>query len=423
MGASMLFYRFCSGLIVEQLENEVLVLDPDGGMMHRFCLSLSSAASEPQTVRVAIGNDPPRELMVPQAALDRLVTERLIEPVLTRRSVLGRAANVALIGVIGLAATDSVLLPTAAHASSGPDGPSSSGAGAGVAESGLLGSATGGDIVELGGRRIHTFLTDGILTVSAAGLSDVQVLVVGGGGGGGGGDRLGPYVGGGGGGGGGVIELALPGLAAGRYQIVVGSGGAGGPAISEPTKASGSSGASSWFADLEAVGGGGGGGFRVAGTNGGSGGGGGGRASTPGGAGTIEQGSAGGRTMESNTGTLSGAAGGGGGGASTSNGIGGDGLASSSGSSGAGGRGGAGRSSSILGSPVTFGGGGGGGGGDSGGVGGAGGGGAGTRLDTIPGVAGQDGRGGGGGGVGRAAAGGDGGSGVVVVSYSISEGS
>jgi autotransporter-associated beta strand protein len=261
-----------------------------------------------------------------------------------------------------------------------------------------------------------------------------KVLVVAGGGGGGKGELAGSGDGAGGGGAGGLIYNGAYALSAGTYSIFVGDGGAGSTSVS----AKGANGQDSYIqlsgSDVfRAIGGGGGGSDNhdVNGINkGAAGGSGGGAASyatgvsatesaTWGGAGTFNQGTAGGG---SNSGTSS--RGGGGGGGAFS--------AGSTATSNTGGAGGTGTSISISGSSVTYAGGGGGGSSAvaSGGSGGSGGGGTGGygfawNVNGIPtsGGAGTDGLGGGGGGGGcgsqnnPSGSGGDGGSGIVIVSY------
>lgn len=424
MGAMMADYRFRSGLRVEQVDHEILILDPAHGVVHRYQLAPSpnSDASDRPPVNLLVAcDDFGWNLWLPATAIGCLLAAGLVEPLYSRRNALGVAGVAIAVGGVGLTAGEALVLPSAAHASSGvtDSGDPAPGAAGGTGEQpGVLAAATGGDVTDAGGRRIHSFTTSGLFVVSGAALVDVEILVVGGGGGGGGGARTsGLNVGSGGGGGGGVLLLSSQSLAVGSYQVVVGLGGAGGPAVAVAADASGSLGSSSWFGAYEAIGGGGGGGFNIAGTPGGSGGGGGGNSDALGGAGVVGQGNAGGASIATGTGTRTATAGGGGGGASLSDGIGGDALAPLKISNGAGGQGGSGRTTSITGSLLAFGGGGGGGGVDSAGAGGTGGGGAGSRGNAIPGVAGVNGLGGGGGGAGRNAAGGNGGSGVVVVAY------
>ncbi len=251
--------------------------------------------------------------------------------------------------------------------------------------------------------RVHSFTADTSFT-SPAGISIVDVLVVGGGGAGGG-DR---YGGGGGGAGGLQRSQSQSVTAAGSYTVDIGPGGTG-------TTTSGGNGTQSSFDTLVANGGGGGGRGDTTATNGaggGSGGGGGGGAgNTTGGAGN--QGNAGGGGI--NSGTNSEDRGGGGGGAA---------AAGTSGSTAIGGAGGNGYNYSLLFgtgfgvSGAVAGGGGGGKRAGSGGVAGIGGGGAGSASGV--GTAGTANTGGGAGGVGGttdAQTGANGGSGVVVLRY------
>ena len=96
---------------------------------------------------------------------------------------------------------------------------------------------------------VHTFTSDGTLSVVQAGVADI--LVVGGGG-------SGAYTdagSGGGGGGGGVLDGAFS-LDVGDYPVKIGAGG-----TTVTSKAGGVSGRPSYFDDLTAGGGGGGGGW------------------------------------------------------------------------------------------------------------------------------------------------------------------
>lgn len=120
-------------------------------------------------------------------------------------------------------------------------------------------TATGGNATnDIGDYRIHTFTnsaTASNFVVMTGG--NVEVLVVAGGGGGGGGT-------------GGVIYTASYSVAAGTYNVTVGTGGVGGV-----TSRRGSNGVNSVFGNLTANGGGGGGNYSVGGgLNGGCGGGG-----------------------------------------------------------------------------------------------------------------------------------------------------
>lgn len=255
--------------------------------------------------------------------------------------------------------------------------------------------ATGGDVADIGGYRIHTFASDGAFTVNSA-ISSVEVLVVAGGGGGGV-DRAGA------GGAGGLIYDNSYSVTPQAYTITVGGGGLGTAA-----NVRGVNGGNSVFDSLIAIGGGGGGtGNGQTGVNGGSGGGGGNSGAVnpcAGGLATSGQGNNGGLGIY--VGPNYGAGGGGGAGGSGSNGT-----ATSSGN------GGVGLEYSISGSPVYYAGGGGAGsyGGGIDGIGGLGGGGNGGRTSAG---AGAPNTGGGGGSSGNTIAkGGNGGSGVVIVRY------
>jgi hypothetical protein len=244
------------------------------------------------------------------------------------------------------------------------------------------------------------FTTVGTTTWTApAGVTSVQVLVVGGGGGGG-------WHGGGGGGAGGLNYSASYAVTPGTsYTVTVGAGGLGGVNGSVPT-----SGTNSSFGTLTAVGGGYGGystyAAHFAAAAGGSGGGG--YADTPfltGGAGTPGQGNAGANAVNE---SYSGGGGGAGAAGSTQNG--GNGLDYSSifgtgyGASGwfAGGGGAGGWRGSAAGT-----------------TGGTGGGGAGAPSagSAASGLA-NSGGGGGGGGDGNGVCG-NGGSGIVIVTYQV----
>ena len=275
-------------------------------------------------------------------------------------------------------------------------------------------TATGGDsIVTSGGYKIHTFTSSGTFAVTGSGT--VEYLVIGGGGGGG---KGGYGCGGGGGaggyrssvsgessGGGASAETALS-VTDGNYTVTIGAGGAG------AASGAGFNGSDSVFGPITSVGGGGGGtssgggGVVAAAAAGGSGGGGGGNNAT-GGAGTANQGYAGGTAGPFSPPNYPGGGGGGAGGTPST---------PASGSA-AGSDGGAGVASSITGSSVTRAGGGGGG-VETGtaGSGGAGGGGAGNSGGTF-GTAGTANTGSGG-GAGFTAAG-AGGSGIVIVRYAV----
>jgi hypothetical protein len=255
--------------------------------------------------------------------------------------------------------------------------------------------ATGGDTTQdIGGYRIHTFLSGGTLDITAGGV--VDVLVVAGGGGGGG------TIGGGGGAGGFISHNAYL-VVSNGYTVTVGTGGGGGAAASS---LQGTSGTNSSFGALIAYGGGGGGGWAAnPGISGGSGGGS--ANSAPVGSATNGQGNV--------AGIGDGNGGGGGGGAGS------DGSAGTNAPVSLAGQGGAGLASDLSGSTVYYAGGGGGGArnpNSDAGAGGIGGGGSGSDT-TFGGAADPNTGGGGGGGAYNAGnqAGGAGGSGIVIVRY------
>jgi hypothetical protein len=261
----------------------------------------------------------------------------------------------------------------------------------------VIGVFTGGTVTTSGGYKYHTFTTSGTLTCVTPG--DVEYFVVAGGGGG---ENVA------GGGAGGVVTGSM--LVSSNQTVTVGAGGVGATTVGAAVTAT--KGSDSSFGAVVALGGGYGqfGNGDTAGADGGSGGGGGYGASTPG-AGTSEQGHAGGtgagNTANNTVGGGGGGAGGAGGNAPTSKipGDGGMGI------------------EWPAGSGVLYAGGGGGGAwnGTSGGAGGSGGGGAGKLNNgSGPGVAGTNGKGAGGGGGGYNtgySGGGAGGSGVVIVRY------
>jgi hypothetical protein len=243
---------------------------------------------------------------------------------------------------------------------------------------------------------ITTFNSSTSWTVPA-GVTSVEVLVVGGGGAGGGGT-------GAGGGGGGVIQNSSYAVTSGSsITVTVGAGGVG------VGNNRGGNGGNSAFGSLVAVGGGGGG-SNITGFNGANGGSGGGASDSTGtaGLGTSGQGNNGG--VATNWSGFYGAAGGGGAGSAGSN-----------GNSAAAGAGGIGISSSISGTATYYGGGGGGGTylGGTAGAGGLGGGGNGGSSAAGAPTAGAANTGGGGGGQkdNLATPGASGGSGVVIVKY------
>ena len=279
----------------------------------------------------------------------------------------------------------------------------------GGTETTFTGDGSNGDLGQ--DYKVHTFTSDGTLSVSVAG--EVDAFVVGGGGSGGSG-----Y--GGGGGAGGHLYITNAYLSAATHNVIVGAGGVGNPIKGQDAAITGSNGNASSVADYFSPGGGAGAAkamnnpatiyFSSPGLAGGSGGGASGMLSGSGdvgGSGTAGLGNAGGNAT---TGILYAAAGGGGAGSvgvtPTSNDI--------------GGNGGAGFSSSITGSAVVRAGGAGGSGSTTAGTGGAGGGGAGSL--TTPGTAGTANTGSGGGGCQEltpGSVGGAGGSGIVIVRYKI----
>ena len=265
--------------------------------------------------------------------------------------------------------------------------------------------ATGGVVTTVDTNyKLHTFSTvgSGIFEITSLGTDKtVDYLVIAGGGGG-----AGYYYSGGGGAGGyrnsfnGEMsgggntggETAITG-AEQQYTVTVGAGGTAGPGVAQAVAGDG---ADSVFGSITSVGGGGGGGWHhTSGLSGGSGGGGAGTG--VGGAGTANQGYAGGTGTDVQP---CNASGGGGGGAGA---VGGSRCAS--------GDGGVGLYSSISGTSVPRGGGGGGTSESHGAAaGGTGGGGAGN-------VAGVANTGGGGGSTTGAGAGNTGGSGIVLIRY------
>ncbi len=241
--------------------------------------------------------------------------------------------------------------------------------------------------------------TPAVATSSTSTSSTVANMLLVAGGGGGNYGRAAPTGGGGGGGGGGVVSTTST-VTVGSYTITVGAGGQAGI---QSLQGALNGGDSAIGAIATATGGGNGGqtNFSATPSSGGSGGGGGGGTPPQNGAsGTAGQGNNGGNG--SGTG---GVAGGGGGGA---------GAAGGNASGTTGGNGGNGVTSSISGSPTTYGGGGGGGTDNigingSGGTGGGGNGGIAQNGITNTG-------GGGGGGQNDGSSGGAGGSGIVIIS-------
>ena len=259
--------------------------------------------------------------------------------------------------------------------------------------------ATGGMVYDTDTHVYHLFNASGTFTPTQN-LSCDYLVVAGGGGGGYG--ASGQGLGGGGGagglrstvtatGGGGSLESALSLTANTGYTVTVGAGGAGGTGAN--TK--GTNGSNSVFSTITSTGGGAASNGEITspnsgGSGGGMGNGGANMGTVAGGAGTANQGYAGGSAV---TGAAPNYGTGGGGGAG---GAGGGGTGSAAGAAGVG------VSVSITGSSVTY------------GVGGAG-----SILATGAGAAGtaNTGNGGGGSGQGATANGGAGGSGVVIVRY------
>jgi len=258
----------------------------------------------------------------------------------------------------------------------------------------------GGAVTVANGYRIHTFTSNGTLTVPCA--TAVEYLVVAGGGAGGG------QYWSGGGGAGGFLNGSMN--VSGVINVVVGAGGVG--SLSSET---GKQGGDSSFGSIVAVGGGGGGAASsTSGGNGGSGGGGSIYAACPAGSGVAGQGNNGARG--SGYPNFNDGDGGGGGGAGSA-GIAGNATAVPNASSG-----GAGLLSSISGTPQYYAGGGGGSlFGSQLRIGGSGVGGNGAGASDNPAAGdGVNGTGSGGGGAYNrynTGKGGDGGSGIVIVRY------
>jgi hypothetical protein len=273
--------------------------------------------------------------------------------------------------------------------------------------------ASGGNTIDYDGTYwIHTFLSSGTFTPQVGLTCDYLVVAGGGGGGdsriGGGGGAGGYRTSAGTSGGGAAAESALSLLSGTGYTVTVGAGGAS-------SGTDGTTGSNSVFSTITSNGGGGGT-YGSNGLTGGSGGGAGGNNGLrTGGAGTANQGYAGGSST-GGSGEASYAGGGGGGAAA----VGSNATVSSNAAAGSGGNG---VSSSITSTAVTRAGGGGGGmSGTSSGAassGGTGGGGAGGK--GANGVVGTVNTGGGGGGAGINSGsnflGGAGGSGIVIIRY------
>jgi len=256
-------------------------------------------------------------------------------------------------------------------------------------------SATGGTETTYSGYKIHTFTSDGTLTVYSGGV--IEYLMVGGGGGGGSGSSSSSTRGTGGGGGGGMLEGSFY-ISTGTHNITIGVGGAGATGSLQI----GTDGTDSVFNNQTAYGGGGGAPQNTQGNSGGSGGGNGNLKTTSGGSGTSGQGNDGG--------SASGGVGGGGGGGGAG-GPGGDGYDDNSEGDTGYGAAGDGKSSSINGTPVTY---------ATGGRGGGRGNGL-TTPNPQKATSGIDGRGEGGKGAqgGLNGQGGDGGDGIVIIRYLI----
>jgi hypothetical protein len=287
----------------------------------------------------------------------------------------------------------------------------------------LYTAATGGTTLEYddGGTRYksHTFTSNGTFEVTtvgnaAGGGNQVDYLIIAGGGGGG------NWQGGGGGAGGyrttfgtqgglGTLDSKVT-VSVASYGVTIGLGGAGAKTFNSERGASGTASQVSFPSTIISSGGGGGGGSNTTGDTGGSGGAGGGR-NAAGGAGTANQGFAGGTGFPGDL-----VAGGGGGGA---------GQAGANGSGNNGGKGGDGLSSIIRTGSTEARAGGGGGFIDTraGGTGGAGGSGGGT-AGSIFGINADANTGAGAGGGaaqsdGAGRGGGNGGSGIVIIRYEI----
>ena len=380
--------------------SSMLVFDAAGTLMHRL---EGPAVAAIRAVQDGLGSDAGMDEEV-RVALEALIEERIVVAGVPRRSALRQAALVAGTAALGVRA---LTLPSAAQAAS-PYTTTSSGW-AGFFTS--LYEDEPAVAIEQNGVEywlFPAFTSSGAFSVFSAG--DAEILLVAGGASGG--------VARGGGGGAGGVVLRTVSLAAGDYQVTIGSGGAGANPSQFTSRVGGNAGQDSTLAGpslatVTAVGGGGGGaGESSGGTpggDGGSGGGGSGAGSNSGdnidkalpGAGTSDQGNDGGK----NPLNVFWGSGGGGAGALGS-------AASGSTSSAVGGAGGAGADvSGFLGQPAgtTFLGGGGGGttwqvSGNTRGAGGTGGGGASSlgapgESGSIPPEAGLANTGGGGGGV------------------------
>ena len=295
----------------------------------------------------------------------------------------------------------------------------SDGVGSGITQKTSIGLPTGGTITTANGYYIHKFTSSNTFVVPTGFTATANVLIVAGGGGGG-------WDVGAGGGAGGLIYQNATSLTVGSYSLVIGSGGAGAVAGSDPARR-GSNGSDTTGFVYTAIGGGGGGGWGSTGNvygSGASGGSGGGTTSnlTTGGSGTSGQGNAGGTAANntSNVNDYSGASGGGGAGGAGGNGTG-SGWSLNSTSYGYGGVGlYYSQFSSVGGSPSGWFAGGGGSSSDNGTFTGAGGNGGGANGNGYAGTT-NTGGGGGGGGIGGSGnnIGGSGGSGIVIVRYQL----
>jgi hypothetical protein len=270
----------------------------------------------------------------------------------------------------------------------------------------------GGIVTTSGSNTIHTFQTSGTLTPLSTLTANFLVIAGGGSGSQSGGGAGGFRTSTGTSGGGGSAETALTIDTNSNYIVVV---GAGGSAVTGGN-ITGNNGGNSSFFSVTSTGGGTGGSSGTSGNSGGSGGGAGytSAVSTTGGAGTANQGYAGGNASAPPSGDY---VTGGGGGASS---VGGSSSGNTSGS------GGSGLANSISGTATTYAGGGGGGArtpqGTSPGSGGSGGGGAGSGTGNGSNGTVNTGSGGGGACIGNGGnpatnTSGQGGSGIVIISY------
>lgn len=276
------------------------------------------------------------------------------------------------------------------------------------ASDGITPKATGGNQVYSDGTYwYHAFTSSGVFTPLQSLTADYLVIAGGGSGGAAGGGAGGLRCTVGATGGGGSLESAAS-LVAQNYVITIGAGGAGSVYSAAGNSGSNSSISGTGFTTITSIGGGRGGGYGtgengVTGGSGGGGGGAGGATPTTGGAGTANQGYAGGN------GALFDSSGGGGGAGAV-------GSAASTANPGAGGNG---VTTSISGTSTTYAGGGGGAKyNGSGAAGGSGGGGAGAASTYVSATSGTANTGSGGGGYQNASSG-SGGSGLVIVRYAV----